>query len=131
MFFRDAETFYLAYTPFYTNIGGYFFGIISAELYLKLRNHSKQYRGLLKYELSWWLIFPVGFGLIFVAAFVMSFEINEPSIWTALFANFYRNMWALISSAAILGMCLKLGCESHSYIIGTILFPSINVKCFF
>nr|XP_036223567.1 nose resistant to fluoxetine protein 6 isoform X1 [Bactrocera oleae]XP_036223568.1 nose resistant to fluoxetine protein 6 isoform X1 [Bactrocera oleae]XP_036223569.1 nose resistant to fluoxetine protein 6 isoform X1 [Bactrocera oleae]XP_036223570.1 nose resistant to fluoxetine protein 6 isoform X1 [Bactrocera oleae]XP_036223571.1 nose resistant to fluoxetine protein 6 isoform X1 [Bactrocera oleae] len=115
MFFRDAETFYLAYTPFYTNIGGYFFGIISAELYLKLRNHSKQYRGLLKYELSWWLIFPVGFGLIFVAAFVMSFEINEPSIWTALFANFYRNVWALISSAAILGMCLKLGWIAYEF----------------
>ncbi|XP_050324029.1 nose resistant to fluoxetine protein 6 isoform X1 [Bactrocera neohumeralis] len=109
MFFRDAETFYQAYTPFYTNIGGYFFGVISAELYLKLRNHSKQYRGLLKYELSWWLIFPIGFGLIFVAAFVMSFEIDEPSIWTALFASFYRNVWALLCSTAILGMCLKLG----------------------
>ncbi|XP_049317329.1 nose resistant to fluoxetine protein 6 isoform X2 [Bactrocera dorsalis] len=121
MFFRDAETFYQAYTPFYTNIGGYFFGVISAELYLKLRNHSKQYRGLLKYELSWWLIFPVGFGLIFVAAFIMSLKIEEPSIWTALFASFYRNVWALLCSTAILGMCLKFGCGSHRYIVLRIL----------
>ncbi|XP_011196535.3 nose resistant to fluoxetine protein 6 [Zeugodacus cucurbitae] len=115
MFFRNAETFFKAYTPFYTNIGGYFFGIISAEFYLKFRNKSKQYCGLLKYELSWWLIFPIAFGLLFAGAFVMSFEIHEPSIWIALFANLYRNMWALICCTAILGMCLKLGWIAYEF----------------
>ncbi|CAD7013860.1 unnamed protein product [Ceratitis capitata] len=115
MFFRNAETFYQAYTPFYTNIGGYLFGFITAELYLKLRNNCKQCRGILKYELSWWLIFPIAFGLLFFAGFFMSIDFEEPSIWVALFANFYRNIWVLICCAVILGMCLKLGWIAYEF----------------
>ncbi|XP_053963743.1 nose resistant to fluoxetine protein 6 [Anastrepha ludens] len=115
MFFRNAETFYQAYTPFYTNIGGYFFGFVTAELYMKLRKYSKQYRGLMRYELSWWLLFPMAFGLLFGGAFFMSFEFENPSIWVALFASLYRNIWVLICCAVVFGMCLKLGWIAYEF----------------
>ncbi|XP_036332435.1 nose resistant to fluoxetine protein 6 [Rhagoletis pomonella] len=132
MFFRNAETFYQAYTPFYTNIGGYFFSFITAELYLKLRHKSERYRGLLSYEIGWWLIFPISFGLLFGAGFLMSLEFEQPSVWVALFASLYRNIWVLICCGAVLGMCLKLGWIAYEFCCLPILriFSKISYQAY-
>ncbi|XP_067633298.1 nose resistant to fluoxetine protein 6 [Eurosta solidaginis] len=115
MFFRYAETFYQSYTPFYTNIGGYFFGFVTAELYMRLRNNANKYHGFLKYELGWYLLFPFAFGLLFGAAFFMSSDLEQPSIVVALFASLYRNIWVLICCGLVLGMCLKLGWIAYEF----------------
>lgn len=42
---------------------------------------------------------------------VVNKNIEKPSIWLALYASCYRNMWALFGGFILLGMLLKLGCK--------------------
>lgn len=115
LYFKDTEIYYQTYPPFYTNIGGYLFGIIAADIYIKSKrnNNLNKYKGLLKYELLWWLILPTCFALLFIGGIFTSYSFEKPSLWISLYAGLYKNCWAIICCLALLGMCFKLGCKYY------------------
>uniref|UniRef100_A0A1A9ZC97 Acyltransferase 3 domain-containing protein n=1 Tax=Glossina pallidipes TaxID=7398 RepID=A0A1A9ZC97_GLOPL len=112
VFFKDFDTMYQSYVPFYTNLSGYIFGFICAEIYenyVHLEAVKKRFTGALLYELCFWILFLSCFGLIFSGVFFINHDIEKPSLWIATYAGIYRLAWVFVVMLIILGMCFKLG----------------------
>ncbi|XP_037888712.1 nose resistant to fluoxetine protein 6-like, partial [Glossina fuscipes] len=112
VFFKDFDTMYQSYVPFYTNLSGYIFGFICAEIYenyVHLDAVKKRFTGSLLYELFFWILFLTCFGLIFSGVFFINHDIEKPSLWIATYAGVYRLAWLFVVMLIVLGMCFKLG----------------------
>lgn len=118
LYFKDADTFYLSYPQFYCNMGGYFVGLICAEIYIKYIKSPKnskiekiiKYRGIMKIELLILIIILlISFGLLFSGAMVINTKIEKPSLWLSLYASLYRNLWSIFGGLILLCMLLKMG----------------------
>ncbi|KAL7737531.1 hypothetical protein ACLKA6_007657 [Drosophila palustris] len=113
LYFRNSETFYQIYPPFYTNLGGYSMGFLCGHLYLKVRSSPKadSYRGKWSWELGMWLLIPVA-TLVLLSGFIfIKHDFEKPSIWLAIYAGLYKNLWILICAGFVCCMCFKVGCK--------------------
>ncbi|XP_061400558.1 nose resistant to fluoxetine protein 6 [Musca vetustissima] len=115
-YFQNSETYYKTYFPFYCNLGGYLMGIICAEIYAnsskfqELKRECGKYAGLLKVQVPFLLIMMViGFGILLSGLIFDSQSIQESSVWVALYAAFYRNLWIIFGGIALMSMILKFG----------------------
>ncbi|KAH8236990.1 hypothetical protein KR038_001983 [Drosophila bunnanda] len=109
LFFRHSETFYQMYPTFYTNLSGYLFGFICGHLYLSQRSKAAILRGQLKYELAMWLLVLAGMVILFSGYIFIYYDFAKPSIWLALYAGLYKNLWVLICAGFVFLMCCKVG----------------------
>ncbi|XP_037930475.1 uncharacterized protein LOC119665270 [Teleopsis dalmanni] len=127
LYFRNNETFYQTYIPFYTNISGYLCGIICSDVFLKLVNNNnnatQNYHRILKYKLAWWSLIPMFFVLISIGTLMMEQTFEKPSIFVAIFAGLYKNLWVIICGLFVFGMCFKMGGIFHK----TSVLPSSTV----
>jgi len=113
LYFRNSETFYQIYPPFYTNLGGYFMGFLCGHLYMKVKPSPKaaSYSGKLSLELGMWLLIPVAM-LVLLSGFIfIKHDFEKPSIWLAIYAGLYKNLWILICAGFVCCMCFKVGCK--------------------
>uniref|UniRef100_T1PG61 Acyltransferase n=1 Tax=Musca domestica TaxID=7370 RepID=T1PG61_MUSDO len=115
-FFIDCDVFYYLYTPSFTNLGGYLFGIWCGDLYLsQLRKEEvrRKVRGVLKYELGAWLAFPIAACICFAGSKAI---FQEPSVWTALYSGLYRNLWIVfVCGFPLLGMACQGGMMAYDF----------------
>ncbi|EDW02479.1 GH19863 [Drosophila grimshawi] len=113
LYFRNVETFYSIYLPFYTNIGGYLMGFLCAHLYLKSRStpNGASYKGNSKLELGMWMLFLILFLILFSGFIFIRHDFEKPSIWLALYACLYKNLWILVCAGFVCCMCFKVGCK--------------------
>ncbi|XP_073821718.1 nose resistant to fluoxetine protein 6-like [Musca autumnalis] len=121
-FVKDYELYYLSYTPFYTNLGGYLFGLLCGEIYLKFfanETKSKKLQTMLQYlwpvvPLTAWYIYYLGTILIF----------HEPSLWTALYSGLHRNIWILI----VCGIpVMSMACNAESLVSKFCRLPMFRI----
>ncbi|KAH8284829.1 hypothetical protein KR054_001604, partial [Drosophila jambulina] len=112
LFFRHAETFYQMYPTFYTNLSGYLFGFICGHLYLSQRSKAAILRGQLRYELAMWLLVPAGLVILFSGYIFIYYDFAKPSIWLAVYAGLYKNLWVLMCAGFVFFMCNKVGGKS-------------------
>ncbi|XP_075165821.1 uncharacterized protein LOC142238146 isoform X2 [Haematobia irritans] len=108
-FIKDMPFFYYHYIPFYTNLGGYLFGIWFGDLYLKYLSKDefqRNFRGVLKYGIGVWLVaLPMAISIIQMGTITI---FQQPSIWTAFFSGINRNLWIVfVCGTAILTMACK------------------------
>ncbi|XP_059225334.1 nose resistant to fluoxetine protein 6 isoform X1 [Stomoxys calcitrans] len=115
-YFYNDKLFKYLYTPFYNNLGGYIFGIWCGDLYtnyLSKPEIQRKIRGVLKYEITFWLIFPIAAGIT-LAGTRMIFQ--QPSVWTALFSGLNRNLWIVfVCGIPVLGMTCKAGKIAYEF----------------
>ncbi|XP_013099285.2 O-acyltransferase like protein-like [Stomoxys calcitrans] len=115
-FFKDMKVFGYLYIPFYTNIGGYLFGILCGELYVKYLSKDeirRKVRGVLKYELGAWVTLPIACGISLLGTIAI---FQQPSIWTALFSGLNRNLWIIfVCGIPVLGMACKGGLMAYDF----------------
>ncbi|XP_034652789.1 LOW QUALITY PROTEIN: nose resistant to fluoxetine protein 6 [Drosophila subobscura] len=109
LYFRESDTFYQIYPPFYTNLAGYLLGFLCGNLYLNQRQSGVIHRGQSKYELGLWLLVPAALGLLLSGYIFIKHDFEKPSLWLALYAGLYRNLWVLICGGFVYFMCCKVG----------------------
>uniref|UniRef100_A0A1I8PHK2 Acyltransferase 3 domain-containing protein n=2 Tax=Stomoxys calcitrans TaxID=35570 RepID=A0A1I8PHK2_STOCA len=116
LYFQNADTLQITYNPFYCNLGGYLVGIICAEIYTKsvryrdLTTSLAKYRTVQKIQIPFIIsVLSVGFGLLFTGLFVVNRNSKDGSIWVALYAACYRNIWAIFSGFVLMSMLSKFG----------------------
>ncbi|XP_037955744.1 nose resistant to fluoxetine protein 6-like [Teleopsis dalmanni] len=126
MFFKGVKTFYEIHIPFYTHLGAYILGIITAEIYMKLQNHmqSKSYRGVWWTELCWLTLFITLISFPFVGVNLT----NKSSLWLGLYAGLYKNVWALFCCLILISTCYKLGGILYDLLSSSILQPLANIS---
>ncbi|KAH8372749.1 hypothetical protein KR009_004406, partial [Drosophila setifemur] len=115
LYFRHSETFYQMYPPFYTNLGGYLFGLMCGQRYLRQRCSTIIRRGQLKYELAMWLLVPATLGLLFSGYVFIRHDFAKPSVWSALYAGLHKNLWVLICAGFVSLMCCKVGGLAYGF----------------
>ncbi|XP_046810082.1 uncharacterized protein LOC111678138 [Lucilia cuprina] len=108
---KDEEAFHKLYTPFYTNLGGYLFGIICGEIYEKYCHNADFHKRLARipskiFEFAFWLCIAIGVWICWLGSV---FIFYEPSLWTALYAGLNRNLIVVIvfGGLVFLGMFCK------------------------
>ncbi|XP_073821280.1 nose resistant to fluoxetine protein 6-like [Musca autumnalis] len=110
-FVKDCKQFYLSYTPFYTHLGGYLFGLLCGEIYLKFianENKSQKLQTVLQYL---WALVPLAAWFIDYLGTVLIF--HESSLWTALYSGLHRNIWILF----VCGIpVLSMACDGESLV---------------
>lgn len=113
LYFRNSETFDRIYPPFYTNLGGYFMGFLCAQFYLKFRPlpEAKSSKGKWQLELGLWLLVLAILLILFSGYIFIKCDFEKPSIWLALYAGVYKNLWILICAGFVCCMCFKVGCK--------------------
>ncbi|XP_037827352.1 regulator of hypoxia-inducible factor 1-like [Lucilia sericata] len=95
-FFKDIDVYFNIYTPFYTNLFGYLFGIICAEIYLKY-TRTEEIRKTIREK----PIYTVATHFVAIVAFLLFWlgpilEVRAtPSIWSALYAGLHRILWIM------------------------------------
>ncbi|XP_062135235.1 nose resistant to fluoxetine protein 6 [Drosophila sulfurigaster albostrigata] len=117
LYFRNSETFYEIYPPFYTNLGGYFMGLLCGQFYLKFRSTSRggSWRGKWSWQLSMWLLIPAAL-LVLLSGFIfIKHDFEKPSIWLALYAGIYKNLWIMICGGFVCCMCFKVGWIAYEF----------------
>ncbi|XP_030375821.1 nose resistant to fluoxetine protein 6 [Scaptodrosophila lebanonensis] len=128
LFFRDSDTFYQTYPPFYTNIGGYCVGFFCGKFYLKNRSSEPKYRGKLKYELGMWLLIPAVMIMLSSGYIFIKNDFEKPSIWLALYAGLYKNVWILVCAGFICCMCVKLGWLAYDLCVLSVFRPMARMS---
>ncbi|XP_023033314.1 nose resistant to fluoxetine protein 6 [Drosophila willistoni] len=130
LWFRHSDTFYQTYPPFYTNLGGYLFGFLSAQFYLKVRESGKcqKYRGQLKYELGVWVMLPLALLILLSGYIFIKYDFEKPSIWLAIYAGIYKNLWILICAGFVCCMCLKLGWIAYEFCTLPVFRPLARIS---
>ncbi|KAH8261004.1 hypothetical protein KR044_002117, partial [Drosophila immigrans] len=118
LYFRHSETFYQIYPPFYTNLGGYFMGFLCGQLYLKLRSSPSKagsLRGKWSLQLGVWLLIPAAM-LVLLSGFIfIKHDFEKPSVWLALYAGIYKNLWIMICGGFVCCMCFKVGWIAYEF----------------
>ncbi|XP_020815102.1 uncharacterized protein LOC110189393 isoform X2 [Drosophila serrata] len=109
LFFRHSDTFYQIYPTFYANLSGYLFGFICGHLYLSQRSKATILRGQLKYKLAMWLLISAGLVILSSGYIFIYFDFAKPSIWLAVYAGLYKNLWVLICAGFVFLMSCKMG----------------------
>ncbi|XP_073821720.1 nose resistant to fluoxetine protein 6-like [Musca autumnalis] len=119
---KDYELFYLSYTPFYTNLGGYLFGLLCGEIYLKFianETKSKKLQTMLQYL---WPVVPLTEWFIYYLGTILIFQ--EPSLWTALYSGLHRNIWILI----VCGIpVMSMACNAESLVSKFCRLPMFRI----
>ncbi|XP_061395926.1 nose resistant to fluoxetine protein 6-like [Musca vetustissima] len=99
---KDFKLFTHTYTPFYTNLGGYLFGIVCGEIYQKYICHTEK-RKIFSYL---WIIVPLAAWFINYAGAIAI--MSKASIWTALYTGLNRNLWIVfVCGIPILAMAFN------------------------
>lgn len=111
-FFNNIDVYFKIYTPFYTNLFGYLFGIICAEIYLKY-TRTQEVRKFI-YERPWYIA--AVHTMAFVAALIFwlgpILDVRGPSLWSALYAGLHRNLWTIfVCGLPLLFMSCNCGCK--------------------
>ncbi|EDW58809.2 nose resistant to fluoxetine protein 6 [Drosophila virilis] len=130
LYFRDAETFYQIYPPFYTNLGGYFMGFICGHLYLKQRSRpdSGSFKVKWQLELGMWLLVPAALLILCSGYIFIRHDFEKPSVWLALYAGIYKNLWILICAAFVSCMCYKVGWLAYEFCSLPIFRPLARIS---
>ncbi|KAH8370625.1 hypothetical protein KR093_004385 [Drosophila rubida] len=115
LYFRNSETFYQIYPPFYTNLGGYFMGFLCAQLYLKLRCSSSNLRRKWSLQLGLCLLIPAAMLVLFSGFIFIRHEFEKPSILLAFYAGIYKNLWIMICGGFVCCMCFKVGWIAYEF----------------
>ncbi|XP_073814542.1 nose resistant to fluoxetine protein 6-like [Musca autumnalis] len=115
-YFQNTETLNKIYFPTYGNLGGYFVGIICAEIYAKsptfqeLKKQCEKYKNVLKIQVLYLVAMHiVGFGTLSSGLLFYFQKPEEGSIWPALYSSVYRNFWVIFCGITIITMALKFG----------------------
>ncbi|XP_026841863.1 nose resistant to fluoxetine protein 6 [Drosophila persimilis] len=128
LYFRQSDTFYQIYPPFYTNLAGYLLGFVCGTLYLKQRNNAVVYRGQRKYELGLWLLVPAALALLLSGYIFIRHDFEKPSLWLALYAGLYRNLWVLICGGFVYFMCSKVGGIAYRFCTLPVFRPLARIS---
>ncbi|XP_037827351.1 uncharacterized protein LOC119615361 [Lucilia sericata] len=107
----EEEVYHRLFIPFYTNLGGYLFGIICGEIYEKYAHNDEFHKQLSRipseiFEFAFWSCLAIGVWICWLGTV---FIFYEPSIWTALYAGLNRNLFVVIvfGGLVFLGMFCK------------------------
>ncbi|XP_075165979.1 O-acyltransferase like protein isoform X2 [Haematobia irritans] len=116
LYFQNSPTLYIAYSPFYCNLGGYLMGFVCSEIYanskkfLKIKSNLAKYINVQKIQIPFLMVLLlIGFGLLFSGLFVVNHKSEDPSLLVSLYAGFYRSIWNVFSSFVLLSMLMKFG----------------------
>ncbi|XP_017836319.1 nose resistant to fluoxetine protein 6 [Drosophila busckii] len=130
LYFRNAETFYQIYPPFYTNLSGYLVGFLCGHFYLKMRSSisATAFKGNWKFELFLWLLIPASMLVLFSGFIFIKHDFSRPSIWLALYAGVYKNLWILICAGFVCCMCFKVGWIAYEFCSLSIFRPLARIS---
>lgn len=108
-------------------------GFLCAQFYLKFRPlpEAKSSKGKWQLELGLWLLVLAILLILFSGYIFIKFDFEKPSIWLALYAGVYKNLWILICAGFVCCMCFKVGCKwsgLFSCSFGTLLI--LTLLCF-
>ncbi|XP_065370013.1 nose resistant to fluoxetine protein 6-like [Calliphora vicina] len=115
-FFQDIDVYFKVYTPFYSNLFGYLFGIICAEIYLKY-TRTEQVRTFMREK----PIYTVAVHLVAIIAVFLFWlgpilDVRAPSVWSALYAGLHRNLWIIfVCGAPLLLMSCNCGWIAYEF----------------
>lgn len=107
----DIEAYDKIYTPFYTNLFGYLFGIVCGEIYLKYTRNEETRKFMREQTL-----YIVASHLLVILAFLLFWlgpilDVRGPSLWSALYAGMHRNIWIMtVCGIPLLIMSCNCGC---------------------
>ncbi|XP_055921314.1 nose resistant to fluoxetine protein 6-like [Eupeodes corollae] len=110
LFWTNGETIYKGYAPFYMNFGGFVFGTITALIFLKYKDEGLDMKGK-KSTLNRIVVIslPLPFLMLLSGQIFYSFEFIKPSVWIAIYAGMFRNVWAIWCCSLVLLMAFKIG----------------------
>ncbi|KAH8304403.1 hypothetical protein KR059_008303 [Drosophila kikkawai] len=128
LFFRHADTFIQMYPTFYTNLSGYLLGFVCGHLYLSQRSKAAVLRGQLKYELAMWLLVPAALLILFSGYTFIYYDFAKPSIWLAVYAGLYKNLWVLICAGFVFLMCCKVGGITYAFCTLPVFRPLARIS---
>lgn len=88
-------------------------GFLCAQFYLKFRPlpEAKSSKGKWQLELGLWLLVLVILLILFSGYIFIKFDFEKPSIWLAIYAGVYKNLWILTCAGFVCCMCFKVGCK--------------------
>ncbi|XP_017960684.1 nose resistant to fluoxetine protein 6 isoform X1 [Drosophila navojoa] len=130
LYFRNSETFDRIYPPFYTNLGGYFMGFLCAQFYLKFRPlpEAKSSKSKWQLELGLWLLVLAILLILFSGYIFIKFDFEKPSIWLALYAGVYKNLWILTCAGFVCCMCFKVGWLAYEFCSLSVFRPLARIS---
>ncbi|XP_058986799.1 nose resistant to fluoxetine protein 6-like [Musca domestica] len=105
IFLQGVETGEYLYLSTYSNLNGFFVGLICGEIYLKYLQHDS-YKKLIESRIKYFI--PLGWPIIPAIWYLGSkLLFQEPSIWTALYGILHRPLSLVIMAiiAVIYNMC--------------------------
>lgn len=129
-YYKGLDTMIQVYMKSYTNLNGFFVGIIFGEMYLRYLKHEKNrtiVRRYLKYAplIGW----PIILGIWFLGTSII---FKETTIWTSMFAILHRHVSVAIVATVVIvrGMCtgggefkeIKKTLFSDSYLFKNLVF---------
>ncbi|XP_055844030.1 nose resistant to fluoxetine protein 6-like [Episyrphus balteatus] len=116
LFWTKGETIYKGYAPFYMNFGGFVFGTITALIYLKYKNEGLDMKGK-KSTINKiiFLTIPLPFLMLLSGHIFYKYKFMKPSVWIAIYAGLFRNIWAIWCCSLFLMMAFKIGSTVYKF----------------
>lgn len=132
-FFRGFAQFEWYHIPFYTNLGSYSIGMITAFIYQDVKENKYNLATAKWFKTLWYLLYPVLLILLSSSYMIQTYEVERPSWGVAFYSAIFKNTWGLLIGITILGyqaqlrsyakvligskLCQGLGKLNYSYYI--------------